>query len=355
MKLSVVTDEVSSDIETALEVIKSWGVDAIELRSIGGERVSELSEYWQLRLPQLLQEFDLQVAAISPGLFQGQFPRAAWPIHYSRRVDMNRVQAQQQAERQLDRDLNARLPLAIEAAQRLGTRTIVVFSFGRVDHQLAPPAPDEMIQVFRHAADKAQAAGLQLVIEVAEPCSRPGDIVRRVNHPALGINWDPGTAYHGGEDVCYPDGFEQVRPYIRHIHFKDAMTDPETGERCWALDGAIDWPGAIADLRRDGYDGYFSIETHFRPKVGATRATLFRLRALLGQPEPIPEDEIVTPAIRAAAASGASSIRRSRLRRSICHELAVGLNVRCGVARHRRRRCTLRRGSGRGRREPSRR
>jgi hypothetical protein len=34
MKISIVTDEVSSDVETALEIIKSWGVEAVELRSI---------------------------------------------------------------------------------------------------------------------------------------------------------------------------------------------------------------------------------------------------------------------------------------------------------------------------------
>ena len=38
MKLSVVTDEVSSDPETALEILHSWGVEGVELRGIEDTR-----------------------------------------------------------------------------------------------------------------------------------------------------------------------------------------------------------------------------------------------------------------------------------------------------------------------------
>ena len=32
MKIAVIADEVSGDLETALELIRSWGADAVELR-----------------------------------------------------------------------------------------------------------------------------------------------------------------------------------------------------------------------------------------------------------------------------------------------------------------------------------
>jgi sugar phosphate isomerase/epimerase len=108
-------------------------------------------------------------------------------------------------------------------------------------------------------------------------------MVRRVDHPALGINWDPATAYIGGEDVPYPDGFEHVRPYIRHVHFKDARTNPTTGKREWLLDGIIDWRSAFRDLQHDGFDGFISIETHFRPKVAGTLSCVERVRSLLAE------------------------------------------------------------------------
>jgi sugar phosphate isomerase/epimerase len=282
MKICVVTDEVSSDVETALEIIRSWGVDYVELRGIGEERYPEVSDYWHFRLPDLLREFDLKVAAISPGLFQLTFPGGPPPIGFSRRGDTRSFRAAQEAQATLDRHVNQLLPDSIEAARRLGTRNIICFNFMRMDHALSPPASDEMIQVLRYATEKVAAEGMQLLIEISEPCSRPADMVRRVDHPAIGINWDPASAYiGGGEDVSYPDGFEHVRPYIRHIHFKDARINPDTGKREWLVNGIIDWSGALRDLKQDGFDGFISVETHHRPKVAATLGCVERVRSLL--------------------------------------------------------------------------
>jgi sugar phosphate isomerase/epimerase len=282
MKISIVTDEVSSDLETALEIIRAWDIHAVELRAVGAQRVPQISEYWEVRLPQLLEEFGLSVAAISPGLFQAPPPgRAAGEMLFSRRGDMHRVTRELEDEALRDHHVTRLLPDSIEAAKRLGARSIVCFSFARMDHTEGECASDEVIQVLRHAADRVAAAGLRLNIEVSEPTRRSADACRRVNHPALGINWDPGNAFIGGEDDVFPSGFELARPWIRHVHFKDGRFDPVTGEREWVVDGIIDWAGAFAALKQDGFDGYISVETHVRPKVASSLRLLRRLRALV--------------------------------------------------------------------------
>ena len=111
--------------------------------------------------------------------------------------------------------------------------------------------------------------------------SRAVEIVHRVNHPAFGLNWDPGNAFAAGEDVPYPDGYDAVRDHVRHVHFKDARIDRATGRRTWALDGAIDWAGQIAALQRDGYEGYISVETHMRPLLENTAYLVQRLQGLV--------------------------------------------------------------------------
>ena len=70
MKISVIADEVSGDLETALELIRSWDVDAVELRRAGGQRYPDVSDYWKRRVPEMIAEYGLPVAAISPGLFK---------------------------------------------------------------------------------------------------------------------------------------------------------------------------------------------------------------------------------------------------------------------------------------------
>src|SRR5262249_30068175 len=99
MHVSIVTDEVSSDPETALEVISSWGVKCVELRGIGDQRYPRISDYWHYRLPQLLDEFGLKVIAISPGLFQMEPPgRPRQRMAFSRGGDMRIVRAELEAE-----------------------------------------------------------------------------------------------------------------------------------------------------------------------------------------------------------------------------------------------------------------
>jgi sugar phosphate isomerase/epimerase len=202
------------------------------------------------------------------------------------------------------------LPAAINAAQKLGAETIICFTFARLDHTEGDFASEEVIQVMRYATEKVAAAGLTLNMEVSELTQRSADVCRRVNHPALGINWDPGNAFIGGEDRPFPDGFELARPYIKHVHFKDGATDPKTGKRAWVVDGTIDWQGAFAALKQDGFQGYVSLETHVRPKLEYSLRLLTRLRRLLN------EDEMLPPAaphdrLRTVLATGALSTART--------------------------------------------
>src|SRR5215472_4995175 len=169
MRVSVVTDEVSSDVETALEIIHSWGVDSVELRGIGDQRYPQVSEYWHYRLPQLLEEHGMSVAAISPGLFQTPppgLPRRR--MLFSRGGDMNLVRQELDGEARRDQHIKQLLPASIEAAQRLGAKSIICFTFGRLDHTEFDLVSDEVIQVMRYAAQQVAAAGLTLNIEVSE-------------------------------------------------------------------------------------------------------------------------------------------------------------------------------------------
>jgi sugar phosphate isomerase/epimerase len=301
MKVSVVTDEVSSDFETALEIIKSWGVEAVELRGIGEHRFPRITNYWKYRLPQLLGEFGLKVVAISPGLFQTPPPgRPRRPMAFSRGGDIRIVREEMETEARRDRDLNELLPASIEAALQLGAESIICFSFfSRFDHTEGDPLPEEAVQIMRAATDKVAAAGLQLNVEVSEPSLRCADLVRRVDHPAFGVNWDPGAAYMGGEDAPYPDGYAQLRPHVRHVHFKDVRKSPESGTREVVVDGIIDWPEALRALRADGFDGWISVETHRRPKVDSTYRMLRRLQAMLAASEARPRE------VAAAGCTGA--------------------------------------------------
>jgi sugar phosphate isomerase/epimerase len=225
----------------------------------------------------MVAEYGLPVAAISPGLFKIDWPAEAAPLHFHRSGDMEQFEREARARRLLDRHVNDLLPASIEAAKQLGTSKIVCFDFERPIE-----TPVELVQIMRHAAEQVHAAGLTLVIEVdCNTSKRTADLVRAVDHPGLRINWDPANAYRLGEDFPFPDGYAEVREFVRHVHFKDARTYPN-GNRTWTLDGVIDWSDQVKVLLDDGFDGYISVEPHMRPNIAACTHTLQRIRSLIG-------------------------------------------------------------------------
>lgn len=287
MKLSIVTDEISADLETALELAKAWDLEGVELRGIGEQRYPNVSRFWQTRVPDLVAEFELPVVAISPGLFKIPYPRLPSPSARILRWEDAMVFKRYHSSESLVRfHLEEMLPRTIQAAKQLGTEIIVAFSFDRgEDVPPTDPVPEAVIDALTDAAHQVEEAGLTLAIEVEHICwgdtgKRAAQIIERVGNPAIGINWDPANAYRAGSDHPYPEGYEAVREMIRHVHYKDAtIIDPATGERGFVFDGNVDWEGQIAALLRDGYQGYMSIETHVKPKVEMAQRSLARVRA----------------------------------------------------------------------------
>ena len=73
MKISIVTDEISADVETAFELATVWGIHDFELRGFGTQRVPLFSDFKKQRVRELMEEYNAHVVAISPGLFKIPF------------------------------------------------------------------------------------------------------------------------------------------------------------------------------------------------------------------------------------------------------------------------------------------
>ena len=285
MKISIVTDEISADPETAIELGVGWGVKDFELRGFYADRVPNLSAYQQQHLGEILAAYEARIIAISPGLFKIPYPLE--PRQQASLVWMD--QAMFQTWRNLKDEVKYHqeelLPASIEFAKTLGIERILIFSFHRGGYPTGP-APDEIKEFLYQAAEQTAAAGMQLLIEVedefwADTGQRTAAMVEAIGHPALGVNWDPGNAFMAG-DTPYPNGYEAIRPWIRHVHFKDAEVDSH-GQRRYTIHGQIDWTGQIKALADDGYQGYISVETHLRPKVNVAKTELDLLRQLIEQ------------------------------------------------------------------------
>ena len=83
--------------------------------------------------------------------------------------------------------------------------------------------------------------------------------MKRVDHPAIAVNWDIMHPVHGA-GVSMDHAFEALKPWIRHVHFHDGGTQ----EGKWGLvpigEGDIDHRRAVQLLHSVGYDGFLSGE-----------------------------------------------------------------------------------------------
>lgn len=282
MKISIVTDEISADPETAFELGASWGIHDFELRGYFSDRVPDLSEHQKRRLKDGLKRYGCSLIAISPGLFKIPYPATDPPDFPLSWLDQALYNQWKEANQLLRWHLEELLPRSLDFAAEFGVTIMPVFGFDRAGSAHGNP-PDEMLEMLYQAAERASAAGVQLAVENeagfwADTGSRTASLVKTINHPALGVNWDPGNAFFAGDEP-YPDGYQEVRGLVKHVHFKDAIRHADHRLE-YTTKGQIDWEGQILALLADHYTGFISIETHQRPKVAVAIKALERLQRI---------------------------------------------------------------------------
>jgi len=280
MKLAVITDEIDANLDHALAVMAEYGVRGAELRQIWDRNIAEApQDYWQ-RAKDLLDARDMTVVGIASPFYKCALPGVepdgpAGPLHSASARGLG--------------DQIALLERCMEAARFFDTTLIRTFSFWK--QGLLTPAQEEMIvDAYAEPALMAERAGLTLVVENEHACclatgAQTARVLEEIASPAVRAVWDPGNAFMAGE-LPFPTGYEAIRDFIAHVHVKDAAVPAGALTPAWTVvgEGEIDWAGQLAALKRDGYAGWVSLETHYNghaTKEDSSRACLEGLIKLL--------------------------------------------------------------------------
>jgi len=268
MKLAAISDEISQEFEHALDVMCEYGATGVELRGLWGTNISDLTNEQVQRARTAIAARGLEVVCLATPFYKCDLetPDAgapAGPLHLATPRGLRQ-----------QTDL---LKRCIELAHAFDTRLLRVFSFWRKEAP-SPQIDDRIVAAFDAPVALAEEAGVTLVLENEHACfvgsgAEAARIASRIDSPHFRICWDPGNAFSLGE-VPYPDGYEAVRPWVAHVHIKDArmVETPDHGAQarfCVIGEGEIDYPGQFAALKRDGYNGYVSLETHYVPQHGS--------------------------------------------------------------------------------------
>lgn len=268
-RVGVITDEIDSNLQRALEVVREWGLSDIELNSLWEHNITELAEEKVEYAERLIRDGGFRVCVIGTPAFKA--------------VLLDDVASVRESSAVAEHLECIRRGCAL--ARRFGASYVRIFSFRKSGMQglgnpsprmpRGGPIPNAMLQKIvaglRLAAEIAEEADVTLVVENVRSCWgntcwNTAQILQEANHPHLKMVWDPGNDYVSGGDP-FPEGYEAARPWMAHTHLKNAVVvDADTGLTRWERIGSgdLDFGPMLARLAADGYEGVVSLETHWR-------------------------------------------------------------------------------------------
>ena len=232
--LSGFGDEIDAEPTVQLAVLQALGASNIEVRSIWGTNVVDLSDEQLDAFATLLKQQQVGVSAIASPI--GKMPIAI-PVEFE--VE--------------------RLGRAIAAAHKFGSGYIRIFSFfGAYDER------DAVLVRMRALADLAEREGVVLLHEnekdiYGDVPKRILDVIESVGSPALRVAWDNANFVQVGVRP-FTEAYPVLRPYLEYLQVKDALAS--TSEVVPTGEGDGELRETLTALRDDGYAGFASLEPH---------------------------------------------------------------------------------------------
>jgi L-ribulose-5-phosphate 3-epimerase len=265
IRLAAITDEFSPSLDTALDAMASLGMKGVELRMIDGRNIMDLDDDAIDRVREKVDARGMSVLSIASPILKCVLPTGP-------ELD-TRFQQDAFASRHTFDDQPRLTDRAFRIAERTGAHIIRVFSYWRTVDPLR--VFDDVVSALNRLADAAPA-GITIGLENEHACNvatghETAKVMAAIDHPSLGVIWDPANALVAGENP-YPDGYRELSPgRIVHVHAKDCDVHGHTPT--WGPIGemSVDWVGQVAALKREGYTGWISLETHWPGPGGDKR------------------------------------------------------------------------------------
>jgi sugar phosphate isomerase/epimerase len=261
-RISVINDEISQDFDHDCYVVAhDFGLSWIELRSMWGKNVTELSATQIDDAQKILAKYNLRVTDIASPLFKTDWPGAP-KSPYSSKADLH------SAAETTFKEQDEILARSIALAKQFKTNKVRCFDFWRLE-DVAPfrAAIDEKL---RSAAEVCGKQGILLLLENEFACNtatgrEAGRAMNAVRTPHLALNWDPANAVMRGEFDAFPGGWDAIpKNRIHHCHCKNAVKGAD-GKIEWAPvgKGILDWTAQFRALKKSGFRDAVSLETHW--------------------------------------------------------------------------------------------
>ena len=251
-KLGVITDEVTQDIFEAAQFCKKHGLECMEVRSVNDHSPFDFTDQDIADINAAAKKYDLSVCAISAPLFKCDFEDDAAIASHIENFEKCAMRANQ-----------------------IGAKMIRGFDFWDSGVSL-----EKRAEKYKNIAQICQKYDIICVIE-ADPSvhsntpHKTAELVKAIDSPYIKVLFDPGNEVWVNEKAS-DDAYMAVKPYLAHIHIKDAdiIDGKPDGVKIGA--GLVDYKTLFARLIDDEYCGNVMLETHYRKNVELTEEQLKR-------------------------------------------------------------------------------
>ncbi len=257
-KLTGFGDEISSDLDTQLEVMESVGIKHLELRGIEGKNVLELNSEEVEEARQILREKNFEISAIAS-------PIGKIKISDDFSLDLKR------------------LGKAISLARIFETKYIRIFSY-YLPEESHLSYSKEVIGRIKEMTEISEKQKTILLLENEDDIygntpERCLEILKSINSPYLRFIFDPANFIMAGVKP-YGEAFPKMIRYIEYLHIKDARFSDKVMVPAGEGDGEI--KEILKELKEKNFDGFLSLEPHLAisgKMSGFSGASLFKKAA----------------------------------------------------------------------------
>ncbi|MEI7905140.1 MAG: sugar phosphate isomerase/epimerase family protein [Candidatus Firestonebacteria bacterium] len=250
-KLATFGDEISQDLNELVKICKQQKVGAVELRSTWNKGPHQLNKTEIKTIRDKFRDNGIKTCSIAAPFFKCDIDS---PKEIQEHYDI--------------------LNRCSELAHALGTKIVRGFTFWRkgdfdVYYQRIL---DNFVPVVKLAKKNKIIIGVENEAACFVGTGRQlGRFLSDVNSPLIRATWDPANEIHDNyfNETPFPTGFSFVKKYLIHFHMKDSIRMGESGKpECVPVgEGDINYWGQFKALKDMGYNGYVSLETHWRMKV----------------------------------------------------------------------------------------
>ncbi len=267
MRASIVSDQISSDLNTALELLLECGCREFELRQLGLDGALDADPRWLTMAEKAVHLKRFRVTQIATDFF-------------SKPIDEDGIPSDE------------RVANLIGLATRLNCSRVSIFGCHVDDLGDVPEGDgdvagivvpdDEGLDAMIEFIEKAASAKIEVVLRTHhETCAGTAAeavaLIAEIDAPNLGLDWDAGESFAAG-DGSGLDEIETVLPVLKTVHLRDGVRKGMAGAEWSSLGkGVLPWEDIVDQLHEAGYRGPIICDPSVTPKLKESRHALMTL------------------------------------------------------------------------------